>query len=1043
METALEYAGRRFSKFALDVLQPAVWRESIALEAHAAQFPASVARETANAATFRPVQLGWHWGPAWSTCWFRLQGSIPSTFAGRPLALRFSSGTEATLWSDDGPVAGFDRNRDAHLLGDQRRAGQPLLFDVEAACNHPFGTSTFWWDPAADRERWDSPTPGRFDRCEIALFDPIAWRLWRAFEFARLLLAELARDQRMDSPRGHQLCDALTRAYKAVGDREVAKAAPRAIEILEQTLRSGAAPAATRCVAVGHAHIDTAWLWPIRETRRKCIRSWANTLRLMERFPEFHFLCSQAQQYAWVEQDAPALFNEIKRRVREHRWEPLGAMWIEPDCSCPSGESFIRQILHGVGYWREKFGDLPRQRLLYLPDTFGFPATLPQIMKLAGIDTFITNKMSWNERNEFPFMTFRWRGLDGSEVLTHFTPGHDYNASNTPLELRRGETNCARKDQGLTNLWLQPFGFGDGGGGPTDWQIQNAVDSGDCEGLPRVELGATARFLDDLHGLAAKRSAAGESLPVWDGEMYLELHRGTFTSQSRTKRANRQAEQRLRIAEWLAFAGPNRPADAAGTLAQLDEAWKITLLNQFHDILPGSSIAAVYEDAQRDHAQVDAIVTAIIDRGLDDWSAAADTSGLAQPVAVFNPTSSSVSAVVRCENEFMFAADVPAMGVRVIDRAASPSIEPVRVDGRTICNGIVSASIDDAGRVASLRLSANDRETCAPDAGGSLQPLNQLMLYEDRPRSWEAWDIDADYPMKPMPVDSPAERIAIVEKHPLRCAIEVERSLGARSRLIQRYSLDARSPRLDVETRIDWREDHRLLRALFPVDVRSRVATYDIQFGHIQRSTARNTSHEQAMFEMCAHHWMDISEHGFGVALLNDCKYGHSCEANVMGLTLLRSPKWPDASADMGEHDFTYSIMPHAGEWREVGVDRQAALLNAPLILRALPVNQRGTTRHAFSPFDLSAQGPIGVTVAALKRAEETVDDRLILRLVETHGGRGEVAIDWRFPVNDVTVVDLLERPTHEPGITHDCNAHRTTFGLRPFQIVTLAIDRA
>lgn len=1040
METPLEYAGRRFSKFALDVLAPAIWRESHALNIEAAQFTAAVPLPEALAAKYQPVTKGWHWGPAWSTCWFRVRGEIPPSLAQRPLALRFSSGTEATLWIDGAPLQGFDRNRDASMLDDALRAKRLIDVHIEAACNHPFGTSTFWWDPAADRERWDSPAPGRLDRCELAVFDPLIWRLHRAFEFARLLLAELAKNQAMDSLRAHELCEALTRAYQSIDDRDVAAGAERATKIIEAALNRGAAPSATRCIAVGHAHIDTAWLWPIRETRRKCVRSWSNVLRLMDQFPAFNFLCSQAQQYAWVEQDAPMLFNEIKQRVGEQRWEPLGAMWIEPDCSCPSGESFVRQILHGVGYWREKFGEQPGQRLLYLPDTFGFPATLPQIMKLAGIDTFITNKMSWNERNEFPFMTFNWRGLDGSEVLTHFTPGHDYNASNTPLELRRGEANCARKDQGLTSLWLQPFGFGDGGGGPTDWQIQHAIDAKDCEGLPRTELGSTSRFIDDLHDLWNNASddmrRAGRRPPTWDGEMYLELHRGTFTSQAFVKKANRRAEQRLRIAEWLLFAGPAALSmdEQRDAMSRLDEAWKVTLLNQFHDILPGSSIGAVYDDARTDHERVRGIADELIDRGLVHWLESIGGEATRDTVMVFNPTSHDASGVVECDGELVLAT-VPAIGAANIPRAVANAWPPAACDGRTLSNGLLAATIDEAGRIASLR--CNDREVCAVDHAGARTPINQLVLYEDRPRSWEAWDIDADYELKPALIDLPAERIEMFDRRPMRAEIIVERSLGRASRITQRYRLDQGSPRLDVITRIDWREEYRLLRALFPVNVRSRFATYDIQFGHIQRSTTRNTSIEQAMYEVCAHQWMDLSEHDFGVAILNDGKYGCSCDGHVMGLSLLRSPKWPDPNCDIGVHEFIYSIMPHAGGWREAGVDHQAALLNTPLFVAAGGV---GDIDAHWSPFRMSGDGARGVNIAALKPAHDPSDARIILRLIETHGGSCVIDLDWTLPVRSIASVNLLEQPLLSDGVQHNASRRRTSIALKPFQILTLAI---
>ncbi len=1017
MASDLQAAAHRFEVYARDVIAPAMFPLAEPLRAEAFQCAEPVPYDTAVRGEYRPVEPGWQWGPVWSTAWFRLSGRVPETMAGRTVALRFSSGTEALLWADGRPRRGLDVNRDDVVLLDPAAGGEDVRLHVEAACNHPFGISVFDWDPPDIRLRWRSETPGRLERCELAVCDETVRRLHDTWEFARQLLAELS----SDDLHAHRLAAALDHALRAIDDGDVAGTAGETLAVLEQALAAGA-PAATRCLAVGHAHIDTAWLWPIRETKRKCLRTFANVLELMDTDPDFRFLCSQAQQYAWVERDAPDLFARIAARVREGRWEPSGAMWVEPDCNVPSGESLIRQILHGRRYFHDRFGDDAPQRLLYLPDTFGFPAALPQIAVQSGLDTFVTNKMSWSQTNEFPLVSFRWRGLDGTEILAHCTPGHDYNATNTPAELRRGERNTLRKDKGLTGVWLQPFGYGDGGGGPTAAMIRRARLAGSCPGLPGVRLASAQEFCDELHRARAALRATGSDLPVWDGELYLELHRGTYTTQSWLKQANRRAENDLRAAEWLALAGP-APLEP-DVADRLDEAWTLTLLNQFHDILPGSSITMVYDDARRDHQRVSGICHDVIEQAVGVWSSQSDTSGLERPMIVLNPASTPRSAVVECEGELHYVAGVPALGATVVDRAGRSDVEPVRVDGDTLSNGIVEAVIDRSGRVVALRRD-----------GHEARDLNRLVLYEDRPRSWEAWDIDAEYVCTPEPVDGDADQWRAVETGPLRAAIEVTRPLGRESRITQRFVLCAGSPRLDIETQIEWHESRRLLRAYFPVGVRARQATFETQFGHLQRPTHRNTTWEQAAFEVCAHTWMDLSEPGFGVALLNDARYGHSCEDDVMGLTLLRSTRLPDPRADVGGHRFTYSLMPHGGDWRAAGVDREAHALNTPMRAHPLAPGQSGGLRE-WAPVRLATDGAAGIVVSALKRAED--GDGLILRLVETHGGRGRVTIEWGLPVSAVEPVDLLERPMNAAGFTHA--ASTTSLQLRPFQIASLRV---
>ena len=433
MLPALQYSALGFETFREEVLWPAVTALRVPAEAAVWHPKGHPPLAEAKRASFRPIDVGYRWGPVWSTAWFRVRATLPAVPSGCELALRFSSGTEATLWLDGRPFQGFDPYRDLAFAwkGKRPQRGTKAEFLIEAACNLPLGISTFWWDHPELHARWKEAAPGRLESCELVAVDPTLWRFVQRWDFLRKVLLtqppESARAMRINDAM-RDIARAIDRRDPAAGMRHQAAALTSAIEGAEGE-RGG-----TTCVAVGHAHIDTAWLWPIRETRRKCLRTFASVVRLIDRFPDFHFICSQAQQYAWVEEDAPELFAEIRERVRKGRFEPTGAMWIEPDATCPSGESFIRQILHGTRYWSERFGAASRQRMLYLPDTFGFPPCLPQIARLAGIDTFITNKMSWCESNRFPHVTFRWRGLDGTEILTHLTPGHNYNSAIEPAD---------------------------------------------------------------------------------------------------------------------------------------------------------------------------------------------------------------------------------------------------------------------------------------------------------------------------------------------------------------------------------------------------------------------------------------------------------------------------------------------------------------------------------------------------------------------------------------------------------------------------------
>ena len=985
-----EYDDVRFRVFHDEVLSPAVVIAQSLCDVAVWQTTDHVTADEAISATFQQVPIGWRWGPVWSTAWFQVRGSVPDG-DGTP-ALSFSSGTEALLWQNGTPWHGLDANHDLVVLPQ----GGQQEFLIEAACNLPLGVSTFWWDEVEVQARWKEALPGRLEHAACVRIDESMQTLCRRWTFVRLLAQSLPRD----SDVAQRLSDALHEAMALIPDTDPRSGVDDALSILECGIHSGA-PSGYRCTAIGHAHIDTAWLWTLDETRRKCARTFATMLRLMERRDAFVFLCSQTQQYAWMESAYPKLFAGIADRVQEGRWQADGGMWIEPDCLVPSGESLIRQILQAHQWWTERFGDAGEQRLLYLPDTFGFAASLPQIARHAGLDTFITNKIAWNETNHFPHVSFTWRGIDGTDIVSHMTPGHNYNSRNEPNDLLAAQRNITEQDHGRVGDWLHPFGFGDGGGGPTEAQIDRVQDSADAANLPRTQFDSIDAFCDRLHD-------AGD-LPVWDGELYLEMHRGIYTSQAWLKRANLQLEESLRVAELVS-------PTTDDTVSLLDASWKTLLLHQFHDILPGSSIAAVYDQARDDMAATQDCVDALVDRELGNGE------------AIFNPASTPRSGVVQVGDELRWADGIPPLASGISTPRLPASVRPVECDDMAMDNGLVSFRVSGCGCIKQLRCCDTPLDV-ATDASGWHMRLSELRLYEDRPRQWDAWNLDHDYQDKPIPLDRPTD-IRVVESSPLRAVIEVHRSIGDNSRGVLRYSLDAGARRVNVHATIDWHEDHRVLRANFPTSIRARTATCGIQFGCLERPTHRNTSWEQAQFEVPGHRWTDLSEPGRGLAVLDRAIYGRSIHHGTLGLTLLRASGFPDPNADRGTHQLHWALMPHIGDWRYAGVDAEAETLTRPL---------RERTSGRGAPFGLETIGPVAVEIAAVKPTQR--GGARVIRLVEKHGGHGTAVLRFPVGVGAVVLCDGLERPLGTEAVVRDGGVVRV--GLRPFGIVSIRVENA
>lgn len=1037
----------RAEEFCGSVLMPLATPQSHPLQVSIAQMRDRVRHDEGWRAVQRrgtPVGLGFRWGPVWSTAWFRVRGRVPASFKGQRVLLRFSSGTEACLWRDGQPVAGFDPYHDTATLWPARwsgreraRGGERVDLAIEAACNMPLGATTFWWDQPEVRARWAESKPGRLEHAELVTFDETMWTFAQRFDWLRRMLWS----GRADDPRTNDIragLAAMIRAIPANGcTREHVLAQSRLLDSLRRGRAGAEHPA--ECVAIGHAHIDTAWLWRIDETRRKCVRSFATALASIDRFPHLRFLCSQAQQYEFVRQESPSLFARIRDAVNAGRWEAAGAMWIEPDGTCPSGESFVRQIMHGTRWWREHVGGpASRQRLLYLPDTFGFPACLPQIMAKAGIDTFITNKMIWGDTNRFPHVTFRWKGLGGAEVLTHFTPGHNYNSEFLPSDLTSAAANIESQDQGRVRTFLQPYGWGDGGGGPDPAQVERTRSAMRCEGMPMVRHVTAHDFCGTLHAEAAEASAAGRPLPVWDGELYLEAHRGTYTSQRWIKRANRHAEELLRAVEMLAVLAPAGRAAERALLAELDALWKVVLLHQFHDILPGSSIGPVYDDARRELGRAVARLEALRDEGLARVAEGSGGGG----ALLLDPVRAAI----------MVDAGAAAGGRSGAVRGpAARGSQDASASDRRLRSGAMLAEFDRQGRLT--RLSDGSHEFAASDG----QPVHELALYEDRPRRWEAWDTDREYAEKPIAITS---RCTVTSGVRAGTAwLRVERALGAASRIVQMHEIRPGERMLRISSRLEWREERTLLRALVRTGIACRSARFGTQFGWLDRDAHENTSWQRAQFEVPGHGWMCMHDGSCGLAVLDDGIYGKSARHGTLGLSLAKSPNFPDPAADRGTHEFAYALMPLDAHERSpsAAAERFArppvrvSLPSASASLRAV----RGAGRADRAPKDgLSgdaAATPPGfaridsaghVEIAALKPADDGSGD-VIMRLVDHSGAPGRMLVGFEAPVQRVVRCDLHEEPLRGREGTVPMRSGAASILAGPFEIVSLRITRA
>lgn len=987
------------------------------------------------------------WGLGDGHCWFRVQVVIPEAIDGMGAALVLSTGHEGE-WDDrrsqflafveGNPVEAMDLNHREFLLDEAVKAGQAYRVDLEGF---------------VDAEGFfESDTPEAIPfQCILAGVDRSTEKLYYHMDvlYKSLLLMDENDVNRIEIT-GHLLkaLDILDLRYPYT--QAYYQAVEAAIEYLEREAYGKDGNGVTLTV-VGHTHIDVAWLWDLEQTREKVVRSFSSMLKLLERYPQFTFMSSQPQLYQYLKEDYPDVYEKVRDAIRSGRWEAEGAMWLEADANVPSGESLVRQIIHGKTFFKQEFGI--DSKILWLPDVFGYSAALPQIMKKAGIQYFMTTKISWSEYNKMPYDTFYWEGIDGARILTHFitaTSDYDlnpnltaYTGMLTPKHVKGTWERYQQKE--LSRNVLMAYGYGDGGGGTTPEMIETAIRfNKGIQGMAKVEFGTARSYFEQLEASVKDHAQT----PAWVGELYLEFHRGTYTSMARNKRYNRKSEQLYLDAELYAVIDKHLTGSAYPA-QKLHDGWETILLNQFHDILPGSSIKRVYDQSKIQYEHILEEGRKLVDGSTG--GIAAKTGGRNQ-VVVFNSLGFDRDGVVelpiqnglvtsihdefksypvqKLSDSWMIAwvEGVPSKGFKAFsllnDSETQQPLSGLKVSPLGMSNEFFSITFDGHYNIVSIFDKRFGREVLKAGQTG-----NRLLAFEDKPYEFDAWDISIYYQSKQWEIDEVLSA-EVVEEGPVRGCLEIRRRF-MESVITQRIYIYSQIPVIDFDTEIDWKQEHILLKAAFPVDVHTSKATYEIQYGNVERPTHWNTSWDKAKFEVCGHKWCDLSEDGYGVSLLNDCKYGYDVKDGVMRLTLLKSATWPNPDADREQHRFVYSLYPHAGDFKAGGTVRQAYALNDPL--KAVPGGDTDVNSAVSCSFVSVDQENVMIEVV-----KESMDgEGVIVRLYEYFNRRAACTLRFAFELKEVHECSLMEEAEASVPVTGEQSFQ---FEILPYEIKTFRI---
>lgn len=988
-----------------------------------------------NSKAFSPISIGDTWGPAYQEGWYHITGKLPTIPEGQTPILVYGPNpefkwethpnVEGTIWQNNTQVGGLDFGHEYFRLN----PAEPKIDLLLQTYAHNKETTVF------RPEKPRTPQPEKFEGFSVAFLDEERLPLFYDAEFALDLLESFDETD----PARHLLIRTLNEVCNTFQE-ENHRTWRDCRKLIKNALGSITTETGHTLYAMGHAHLDTAWLWPLSVTKLKMAHTTSVQLGLAERYPGHLYVHSQASQYEWLEVNHPQLFERVKKAIKAGNWEPVGSMWVEADCNLTGGESLVRQFLYGRQYFREKLGVNCVD--MFLPDVFGYCAALPQILQKFNISAFSTQKLSWNSINKIPHNTFWWQGIDGSKIFSHFPPADTYIADCSPKQIAQSVKN--HRDHARSDQSLYLFGFGDGGGGPTEWHIERLNRARLAPGLPMIESRSKMR---DFYKTVMEES---RDLLTWSGELYLEAHRGTLTSQGETKANNRKCEFLLRDAELLATFDPEYPANYPA--ADLERAWKIVLLNQFHDIIPGSSVKEVYDEAARDYAEAVTITQKVITSSIKRQAGSLKSSHLDNPVALYHQanletqaetshqTDQNIQSII-CGSEVLPVQQVQQFGesklifptpsnahnsvaVAGFSSEPAPNLPRLKVSNRKLENEDWIVRFDPNGNITSI--TSQDDTPLEFIIPGRLANLFQIL--DDRPPFWDAWDTEL-YAQETVQDLTRSTSFEIVEKGPVRVAVELTKTFG-NSTIKQRISLGP-TPGIRFDTWVEWREAHKFLKVLFPINVNTTKATCEIQYGHVERPTHRNTSWEAAKFEVCAQKWVDLSEGGHGCALINTGKYGHDIHNSDLRLSLLRSPKAPDPTCDMGIHQFTYVLLPHFDQVPQSDVIEAAYSINAPC--HVVPIDQHEGHDNPSAPYIQTSSR--NLIVESVKKAEKS--NHRIIRLYEAHNTRGHASLHTSEPVKRAWLCDLEEKPLHELEVA-DGAVH---IGYLPFEILTVALE--